>query len=260
MAPISHSHIPPLKQQLDIQTSTLLWTMFIHTYIHTYIYTHTHIYIYMFMYTYILWIHIHKYIRIHISCTRRPPIEQQLRDPNFDITIDSLDGLDIGLSDMGNSGGERRDEQKTQILIPIRVSAVNNAPSVNGPSKIRVTEDTPFHFVNAPSQVRRCCVCVCVCVCQVVDVWMPLRRYDDVVCVCVMCHVMDVWVLLRMYEDGMYLCMYTYMHTYVGACAQIHTLNVSDPHSKHTYTHTCLHTCIHTDSTAWMCPTQTPNT
>jgi hypothetical protein len=97
----------------------------------------------------------------------RPPLAQQQLDPNFDITIDSLDSLTISLSDLGNSGGGRRDEQKADFRIPIRVSALNNAPSANGPLKIKAYEDTPFHFINNPAEVRVLRVYVCMHACSV---------------------------------------------------------------------------------------------
>lgn len=78
----------------------------------------------------------------------RPPLEKQ--DPaQFDITADSLDSMDIRVSDNGNSGGERRDIKNASAQLSIRSYAVNNPPKANGPKSVRVTEDIPYHFLGA---------------------------------------------------------------------------------------------------------------
>ena len=74
----------------------------------------------------------------------RPPPEQ--RDVTFKLEADSLDTLVVTANDFGNSGGGPRDQRSNSLQIPIRVAAVNDRPTAEGPARITAFEDLPFHF------------------------------------------------------------------------------------------------------------------
>jgi hypothetical protein len=75
----------------------------------------------------------------------RPPESE--RDPlTFNIETDTLETLTIVANDMGNSGGGKYDPQESIRTVNVRVVAVNDKPSANGPPVVRACPlcCTPF--------------------------------------------------------------------------------------------------------------------
>jgi len=75
----------------------------------------------------------------------RPPVRE--RDPlTFDPEADNLDILSMSADDLGNAGGSELDQKSVHKQVNIRIEAVNDKPKANGPMRITVKEDLPFHF------------------------------------------------------------------------------------------------------------------
>ncbi len=83
----------------------------------------------------------------------RPPPE--LQDVTFKPEADSLDTLVVTANDFGNSGGGPRDQRSNTLETPIRVAAVNDRPTAEGPARVLAFEDLPFHFQDGDAHPLR---------------------------------------------------------------------------------------------------------